>query len=293
MRKHPQFLIELIETLGRKKVLTGQTSISLGALGVFIKNGEIIAADAGVDLSLHLNHGAEGKCIEDITLLFDLCQLIDTAHKAGFYFRDLKLNNILYKEFIIKSDGTRVRLPTPKLTLIDLDELCRIHQLESESANVRVVGEPILWCGTYAYMTLGLLEKKISGEPIWLLTADTYSACLLMLCALDPQINAMPKAPCEFKDGTRYSKPKDAKKEYEVGKEKQRFSIKLCKIFEYGIYHETSVSEQRRKQIKSVIEKYVKPRYQVVLLKFMADPIAFPLKTSLTLTDIFNWQAGK
>ena len=276
--------VELFQELKKSKIPPENLALSSGALGILINDGESIAADAGEDL---INCFSEGISIDDISQLMCLCKTIDFAHNRGFYFRDLKLENILYKKYATRQNGTLVKLPSPKLTIIDLDDLCRIeHQTESE---YRFVGDWERWCSTVTYITHQLLVKKFTGDPKWLLAADKYSMCLCILYMLDSKIILFPD--CPRKQMQNHNQR--ARECYYYDLPFKKYRCDKNSIFYYGHFHDKSISREQQNYAKTVIRKYVKPAYQEQFFNFLCDPVTHCLPGELTLEEIFNWQADK
>ncbi|MBM7074578.1 hypothetical protein JQC92_21600 [Shewanella sp. 202IG2-18] len=271
-------LAELINVLGANKVNTGQTAISLGALGTFIEDGKLVAADAGIDLFIQLNKPRSRAEKIDKSALANLCVTFDNARKHGFFFRDLKLENILYKEYAHSSDGTTLRLATPKLTLIDLDELCQV-KVNDKGQVIKVIGDSTSRYGSETTMTLTLLEKRVTGNPFWLGVADLYAQCLILLSALEPDVFLLPKTPSDYKDRKQYEKAIDG----------NAFKIKGCDMFEKGIYHKTSNIKENRIRLESAVRKHVNPKFQQTILDFLSDPVKAPLPATSSLAQLFFW----
>ena len=276
--------IELFQELKKSKVPPESSALNSGALGVLINDGDSIAADAGVDLTKYLDKDTR---IDDISQLLYLCKTIDFAHNRGFYFRDLKLENILFKKYVTRQDGTLVKLPSPKLTIIDLDDLCRIERLPT--SEYRIVGDRIKWCSTPGYITHRLQENKLTGNTKWLLATDKYSICLCMLYMLDSKILLFPTRPEAQMQSSNQRVPKYYW--YHVPPKYHRYNKNG--IFYHGHLHHNNISSEQQKHAKAIISKYVKPDYQAQFFNFLCDPVSHCLPDKLTLEEIFNWQADK
>ncbi len=281
-------LRDLVEILDRKRVITGQTAVSLGALGFCQQGNELIAADAGVSLDVWLKPNHKTRSIPHISQLFQLCETLDTARHAGFFFRDIKLENTLYKEFEVKADGTRFRLPKPKLTLIDFTDLCRV-QTNSSGEIIKVLGQPTKWCGTYIYTTLELMEKRITGDPFWLATADFYSSIILMLRSLDTKVFNSALCPRYFKSDSQYRGDDNEKKHIHLKDNDETLIFEINKIFEKGILDKRNMPAAEIASIKEAIMTFIVPEHQENILNFMEDPVKNFLSLNLSLTQIFSF----
>ncbi len=286
--------IELFELMRTSKIPAEKCAICPGTLGIWIADGEMIAADAGTDLSNLLKNG---KLIDDISQLRSLCETIDLAHQHGFYFRDLKPSNILYKEFnylIENGKAKKVKLSTPKLTIIDLDDLCRINVIKNgNTLSHKVVGIKDKYCGTSRYITHDLLKKRLSEGPEWLLAADRYSMCLTMLSVLDNRIYEVPKAPREFSQNSKYYLDDTEQVELRYPSSDRAVNRPKNMSFTLGHINKHSIPPEHRLIVEKVIKKYVKTTYQKQVISFLDNPVKYCLPEDLTLVEIFNWQADE
>ncbi len=220
-------------------------SIQPGFQGIVVKEGELISATGGTDISSYTKKNG----IVNYRIFERFCSDMAQLHRNEIFFRDIKVENLLYKTTATSENGKVVNLESPQLSVIDLDDLYTGEPGDKEKL-----------CGTLGYLTEKLYEKKFSGSRRVLKACDDYAALLTILSTTAEETYNMCLAPSDYKDSYNYGYNEN---------------------YQVGILDNENKDQTTKQNIETVLVRMIKPKHLNTVKLFLADPLKYQLKISL------------
>ncbi|WP_133407250.1 hypothetical protein [Parashewanella tropica] len=257
-------------------------TISPGLQGQYIEHvpdGEngphsiMIAAKGGASLAATTSPVKGTPMKVNISCFEQLCADIATSHRLGYFYRDIKPDNILYAEYADPQRQSRYN--RPQLHQIDLSTLCWAPEAMDPTRSHQYsfpLEEPT---GTVSHITQQLLENKQNADREGLKNADNYALLLTILGSVDSEFNRIEKSPSQFDPNEH---PKFAKRAMPGAKN----------AFVFGILHEDNSPECNRHIIIKAVKKYVKPEHHETVIRFLTDPVKYPLRRPVV--ELMDWE---
>ncbi|RLV58702.1 hypothetical protein D5018_15910 [Parashewanella curva] len=242
--------------------------------GTIVPYSTLIAARGGLSLTAVTKPKNSQPTKVNVHCFQQLCADIATSHQLGYFYRDIKPDNILYAEYA--DSQMRVRHHRPQLHQIDLSTLCWAPVTGDPEQSHKKSFPLEEATGTPSHFTQGIIVSKTEADRQGLQMADNYALLLTILESVSIDFNRIEKVPSSF----------DSK--VDPGYAKQRAKGDVSDAFEFGILHETSSPPRNRDIIEAAVEKYVLAEHQEAVKAFLIDPVRFPLVEALV--DIMDWE---
>ena len=217
-------------------------SIQPGFQGIVVKEGELISATGGADISSY----TEKNGIVNYRIFERFCSDMAQLHCKEIFFRDIKAENLLYKTTATSENGKVVNLESPQLSIIDLDDLYTGEPGDKEKL-----------CGTLGYLTEKLYRKKFNGDTRVLKACDDYAALLTILSTTAEETLNMCLAPSDYP-------PHRGNSNYQL-----------------GILDRENKDRATKNNIVTVLKRMIKAEHVDKVELFLADPLKNRLKISL------------
>ncbi|WP_133372162.1 hypothetical protein [Parashewanella spongiae] len=221
-------------------------SIQPGLQGVVLEKGKITSVAGGQDIT----NFTQENGIVDYHVFERFCNEMARLHQHNIFFRDVKGENLLYKTTATSESGKSVRLDSPQLAIIDLDDLYTGEP-----------GEEARICGSPAYITAELL-KKSTGNLIILKARDEYATLITMLLTTAPETFDMKTTPRLH--GTLEEM-----------------------IFRYGILNAENTHRKTKEGIVTALKRMIKDEHFTTVKNFLANPVSHSLR--IPLHDMIDW----
>ncbi|WP_133309282.1 hypothetical protein [Parashewanella curva] len=214
-------------------------SIQAGMQGFLDDQGRRIAVNGGENTKQFVDRTNTSIPLQAFHIA---CEDLASAHKHGIYFRDIKNENLLYRDHQVGSNGRKIPIENPKVNFIDLDEMYTPNY-----------GSAYRRCGAEPYMTTELLAGKEDGDKSIIESADNYAMLISLLQSVS--VTIMKNIPT--------------------------YSHSRADMFEHGILHEESNSAEHRAMLNQVLTQVIKPEHLEQVQNFLREPTEYPLENPL------------